>query len=57
MIRAGLVVALFALAACGADGDPIRPSISNTISVGSDGIRTSTGVTVHSGPVTVGAHF
>ncbi len=57
MIRASLVVSLFALVACGADGPPIRPSVNTTVSVGSDGISTSTGVTVKSGPVTVGVGF
>lgn len=57
MIRASLVVSLFALVACGADGPPVRPSVNTTVSVGSDGISTSTGVTVKSGPVTVGVGF
>ena len=57
MIRTTLAVSLLALAACGAEGDPIRPSVSTTVSVGSGGIKTSTGVTVQKGPVTVGAVF
>ncbi|MGJ8603602.1 MAG: hypothetical protein ACSHXH_05695 [Marivita sp.] len=57
MIRAVLIAAIFALAACGADGPPITPSVNTTVSVGSEGVRTSTGVTVRSGPVTVGASF
>ncbi|SHH62667.1 hypothetical protein [Marivita hallyeonensis] len=57
MIRASLIASLFALAACGADGDPVRPSVNSTVTVGSDGIKTSTGVTVQSGPVTVGVGF
>ena len=52
-----LVVALLLLAACGADGPPITPSMNTTVSIGTDGLHTSTGVTVRSGPVTVGAHF
>ena len=45
------------LAACGADGPPITPSVNTTVSIGSEGVRTSTGVTVSQGPVTVGARF
>ena len=57
MIRLTLVVSLFALVACGADGPPIRPSVDTTVYVDSGGIDTSTGVTVQSGPVTVGVGF
>ncbi|PRY74110.1 hypothetical protein [Marivita geojedonensis] len=52
-----LFVGLTALTACGADGPPITPSVNTTVSVGSEGVRTSTGVSVTSGPVTVGASF
>jgi hypothetical protein len=52
-----LIVGLALLAACGADGPPITPSINTTVSVGSEGIRTYTGVSVRSGPITVGANF
>lgn len=41
------------LASCGADGAPIRPTLSNTISVGSGGVQTSTNVGVQSGNVSV----
>lgn len=51
-----LITPLLALAACGADGPPIRPSVSTTVSVGSDGIETSTGVILNRGNVTVGVH-
>lgn len=57
MIRGALIVALFALTACGADGPPVKPSVNTTVSVGSEGVRSSTGVSVRSGPVTVGARF
>jgi predicted small lipoprotein YifL len=57
MIRAALIIAFFALTACGADGPPITPSVNTTVSVGSEGVRTSTGVTINRGPVTVGASF
>ncbi|MCL3881658.1 hypothetical protein [Marivita sp. GX14005] len=54
-MRAALIAALFALAGCGADGPPLRPSMATTVTIGSDGIRTSTGVIVNKGPVSVGA--
>jgi predicted small lipoprotein YifL len=57
MIRATLLSTILALAACGADGPPLKPSVNTTVSVGSDGIHTSTGVSVRSGPVTIGARF
>lgn len=57
MTRAALILAVVALTGCGADGPPITPSVNTTVSVGSEGVRTSTGVTVSSGPVTVGARF
>ena len=52
-----MIAGLALLAACGADGPPITPSFNTTVSVGSEGVRSSTGVTLSSGPVTVGAQF
>ncbi|MDP4992692.1 MAG: hypothetical protein NWQ37_16020 [Marivita lacus] len=52
-----LIAGLALLAACGADGPPITPSLNTTLSVGSDGLHSSTGVSVRSGPVTLGARF
>lgn len=57
MKAAILLVGCIAFAGCGADGPPIKPSVNTTVSVGSEGVRASTGVTVQSGPVTVGAQF
>ncbi|WP_371226260.1 hypothetical protein [Roseovarius sp. 2305UL8-3] len=46
------IVAL--LAACGADGDPVRPNVSTGISVNSNGkVSTATSVSASSGNVTV----
>lgn len=47
------LLALLTLAACGADGDPLRPSLDTTVRITPDGVRTSTGVSVSSGPVSV----
>lgn len=52
-----VIASLALLSACGADGPPITPSINTTVSVGTEGVRTSTGVTLSSGPVTMGAQF
>jgi hypothetical protein len=52
-----MIAGLALLSACGADGPPITPSFNTTVSVGSEGVRSSTGVTLSSGPVTVGAQF
>ena len=49
-----LILALLALAACGADGEPIRPEARSTVTVSNDGIGVRTGVSVQRGPVTVG---
>lgn len=57
MIRAGLILAVLALSACGADGPPITPSMTTTVGVGSDGLRTSADVTLKRGPVTIGGGF
>ena len=49
-----LVVALTALAGCGVDGEPIRPSMNTSIGVGSHGVHTSTSVGASVGNVSVG---
>mgnify|MGYP005841287899 CR=1 FL=1 len=51
-----LVMPLIAvLAACGADGEPVRPSVSAGVSVNSNGrISTATSVSASTGNVTVG---
>jgi len=41
------------LAACGADGEPIKPSYSAGVSVGSPGVKTRAGVRFGKGPVSV----
>jgi hypothetical protein len=45
---------LAVLAGCGADGDPVRPSVTTGISVNSNGtVSTSTAISASSGGVTV----
>ncbi|MFQ1699470.1 hypothetical protein ACJ5NV_02630 [Loktanella agnita] len=53
------VLILFAsvLAGCGADGAPMRPSANVGMSVGSNGVSTSTVVGASNGTVSVGVGF
>ena len=51
------LLSMLALAACGADGDPIRPEVTQTIGISNDGIGTQTGVTLRRGPVAIGVGF
>lgn len=49
-----MVMTLAALAGCGADGEPIRPSMNANVGVGAHGVSGSTGVTVGKGPFSAG---
>ncbi len=40
------------LAACGADGEPVRPKMDANLSIGTSGVRAATGIRL--GPVRVG---
>lgn len=54
MKRILMVLSLAALAACGADGEPIRPTMNANVGAGSNGVSGSTGVDFVSGRVTTG---
>ena len=54
MKRLCAILALSVLAACGADGEPIQPSMNTNVGVGQNGVSASTGVTVRKGPFSVG---
>jgi hypothetical protein len=41
------------LAACGADGEPVRPTYSTTIGVGKSGVHTHTSVGARKGNISV----
>lgn len=48
------LIGLMALSACGADGEPERPTVSTGISVNSNGtVSTSTSMTVSQGNVSL----
>ncbi len=47
------VLPLLLAAACGADGDPLRPSVNAGVSVTPGGVRTSASVGVDAGNVSV----
>ncbi len=48
------LTAMVALAGCGADGEPIRPTTQAKVGVGSNGVTGSVGTTLTRGNVSVG---
>ena len=55
MTRSVIAFCTFALlAACGADGEPFRPTASGGISIGTDGVSTSANVGATNGTFSVG---
>ncbi len=54
MKRLFAILVLTALAGCGADGDPIQPSMNTNVGIGSNGVSASTGVNLKKGPISVG---
>ncbi len=52
-----LVLGLMGLAACGADGAPFTPTANVGLSVGSNGVSTSTSVGASNGTVSVGLNL
>ena len=53
MIRIAAFMSLLALVACGADGEPVQPVASATVSSGVGGVRGHATVGFFKGPVTV----
>ncbi|MEM9437748.1 MAG: hypothetical protein AAGA15_11965 [Pseudomonadota bacterium] len=51
------LLALVALASCGADGEPIEPFGAAGISIGSGGVSTNAVVGASNGPVSVAVGF
>jgi len=50
----GALTCLAFLAACGVDGEPVRPALNTTVGVNSSGAYTNTKVTATRGNVTLG---
>ena len=54
MIRlTGALLALAMLAACGADGEPVRPTLNGGVTISNSGIYPSASVGLNRGPVSV----
>ncbi|ASM71204.1 MULTISPECIES: hypothetical protein [Roseobacteraceae] len=54
MIRTIAALSLLALAACGADGEPVQPTMNAGISLGTSGVGTHVGLGLRKGPLTLG---
>ncbi|MGR3628019.1 MAG: hypothetical protein ACU0BP_01965 [Sulfitobacter sp.] len=50
MKRALATLALLSLAACGADGEPVKPTASSTITMSSSDVSVGTAVGLRRGP-------
>ena len=53
MTLARILVVLSALAACGADGEPVQPTMNAGLTVGAGGVRVGGGVGVSQGPISL----
>ncbi len=49
----GAVLTLIVLAGCGADGEPIQPTMNATVGVSSNGVNTYGAVGLQQGPVSL----
>ncbi|MCZ4366201.1 hypothetical protein [Sulfitobacter dubius] len=50
-MKCGLaILSLLTLAACGADGEPVKPTASSTITMSSSGVSVGTAVGLRRGP-------
>ena len=56
-MRTILVLTLMTLAACGADGEPIRPAVNGNVTLSNSGVQAGAGVSVRQGPFTIGVGF
>jgi hypothetical protein len=54
MIRVLSILSLLAVAACGADGEPVQPHGGINIGIGSNGVSAGGVVGVSRGPLSVG---
>jgi len=52
--RLALIALLGALlSACGADGEPVQPTLNAGVSIGTGGVHVGGGVGVNSGPISI----
>ncbi|MFV1465505.1 MULTISPECIES: hypothetical protein [unclassified Phaeobacter] len=49
----GMLVACVGLAACGVDGEPVRPSLNAGVGVSSSGVHAGGSLGLHKGPLSV----
>lgn len=54
MMRSLVVIACFFLAACGVDGEPVRPNVNAGVNINKNGIYPSASVGVAKGPLSIG---
>ncbi|MEO0632863.1 MAG: hypothetical protein AAFY52_01860 [Pseudomonadota bacterium] len=54
MIRAFALLACLAVAACGADGEPVQPDAAVSIGISSSGVNAGASVGVARGPLRIG---
>ncbi|WP_193747593.1 hypothetical protein [Leisingera sp. ANG-M7] len=47
------LLGLAVLSACGADGEPVQPTLNAGVGVGSGGVHVGGGVGLHKGPLSV----
>ena len=57
MRGAALILCLLTLAGCGADGEPVQPTFSAGIGIGSGGVRLGGAVGVSTGPLNISLGF
>ncbi|UOA32640.1 hypothetical protein DSM110093_02442 [Sulfitobacter sp. DSM 110093] len=53
MKRSLAILSLLSLAACGADGEPVRPTASSSVTMSSSGVSVGTAVGLRRGPVSL----
>jgi len=53
MKRALIVMGLLSLAACGADGEPIKPTVNTNVSLSTSGVNVGTNLGVRRGPFNI----
>lgn len=53
MIRIVAIIGLFTVAACGADGEPIQPSVNAGVSLNNSGINSNVSLGARRGPFSI----